>query len=469
MTVGQLEISRRSVLKTAGVCLGTGLFASPVAANSEVRVFAHPRRGRDVGRAVELRGGTHRVYDNFDFVAARMPAKALDALRRDDRVGGVELDGVIRALPVRRERTPSEQTNETWSPDGWTDGTWSSDEWVNETLSSEGWANDTSTHEELLDETTRRARRFNDDPTLDGPADENQALGGRSSQTSSWGHIDIAADSAHALGVTGEGVDIAVLDTGTDTGHDDLRVVGGRDCTSWWPWSTDYDDRNGHGTHCAGIATARDNGNGVVGVAPRANLYAVKVLGDNGSGYWSDAIQGIDWCLSNRIPIISMSLGGDSIPSALRDSLKRAADEGHLVVAAAGNNGNDGDGDCDERNIDAPARNRHVLAVGASDADGDVARFSSVGRKTELTAPGANIYSTYEGNSYATLSGTSMATPHVAGAAALVWQAAGYGAPSGNEGARVRDVLTSTATVLDGTCDEGYGMVNAYEAVRAVR
>lgn len=458
MTRGPLEISRRGVLKAVGVGLGTGLLASPVEANADVRVFAYPRRGRDVQTAIEAQGGTLRAYDNFEFVAAQLPAKTLTAFRRDDRIAGIELDGIVSALPVQGERvrprdgrsgetkpwTRDGQFDETWRPDGRTAGTWTRDGWFEE-----------------FESRMREARSV-----------ETQVRGsqsGQASQTTSWGYTDIAADSAHDLGVTGEGVDIAVLDTGVDTRHSDLRIAGGRDCTDWWPWSTDYDDDNGHGTHCAGIATAHDNDNGVVGVAPDANLYAVKVLGDSASGFWSDAIEGIDWCISNRIPIISMSLGGDSIPSALRESLQRASDKGHLIVAAAGNHGNDGDGDCDERNVDAPARNRHVLAVGASNSDGDVATFSSVGRRTELTAPGTSIYSTYKDNSYATMSGTSMAAPHVAGVAALVWQTAGYGKPSGDEGAHVRDVLTSTAREIDGTCDEGYGLVDAYEAVRAVR
>jgi subtilisin len=455
MTRGPIEISRRNVLKAVGVSLGTGLLASPVAANADVRVFAYPRRGHDVQVAVEEQGGSLRAYDNFEFVAAQLPAKSLTAFQHDDRIAGIELDGIVSALPVQGERArPRNRRNgETkwWTRDGQFDATWRQNSRTDGTWTRDGWF-------EEFESRMREARSV-----------ETDVRGSRSSQKTSWGYIDIAADSAHDLGVTGEGVDIAVLDTGVDTRHSDLRIAGGIDCTDWWPWSTDYDDDNGHGTHCAGIATAHDNGNGVVGVAPDANLYAVKVLGNSASGFWSDAIQGIDWCISNRIPIISMSLGGDSIPSALRDSLQRAVDNGHLVVAAAGNRGNDGDGDCDERNVDAPARNRNVLAVGASTSDGDVATFSSVGRRTELTAPGTGIYSTYKGNSYATMSGTSMAAPHVAGVAALVWQAAGYGKPSGDEGARVRDVLTSTATEIDGTCDEGHGLVDAYEAVRAVR
>lgn len=401
MKLGSREISRRDVLKTAGVGLATGVFATPVAARNEVRVFAHPTVGDDVRRAVIAYGGKPQTYDHFDFVAARLPARAVAALARDDRVASVEPDGVVRAVPVQRDRS--------------------------------------------------------------------RVRGHRTRQTASWGYVDIAADSAHALGYRGEGVGIAILDTGVDTGHRDLRVAGGKDCVSWWPWNADYDDKNGHGTHCAGIAAARNNDRGVLGVAPDADLYAVKVLRTDGSGYWSDVIQGIDWCLSRRIPIISMSLGSSTIPSALRATLAEAYDAGHLLVAAAGNNGNDGDGDCAERNVDTPARNNNVLAVGASTEDGDVALFSSVGTRSEITAPGLGIYSTYKNNSYATMSGTSMATPHVAGVAALVWEAGDYGRPTADEGRQVRDVLTATASRMDGTCDEGHGLVDAYEAVRTVR
>ncbi|SFK80661.1 Subtilase family protein [Halogranum rubrum] len=404
MNPGSVEISRRDVLKVAGGGTAIGLLTTPASARTPVRVFVHPRPGRDVTNTIERHGGVARLYEHFQFVAAVVPVRALKALRRDRRIAVVEPDGIVRAVPVRASQA------------------------------------------EVAGQTR-----------VEG-------------QSASWGYTDIAADSAQALGVTGKGVDVAILDTGIDVDHRDLRVAGGVDCVNWLPWEEqDYDDQNGHGTHCAGIAAARDDGGGVVGVAPDANLYAVRVLDSDKVGYWSDVIRGIDWCLSRRIPVLSMSFGGDSISNALRETLETAANRGHILVAAAGNDGNDGNGDCTEQNVDAPARNHHVLGVSATDSDGEIASYSSVGRRIELAAPGTSIYSTFKNQAYATFSGTSMATPYVAGAAALVWQESDYGHPTSDEGERVREVLTSTARVLDGTCGEGSGLVDAYEAVRAVR
>ena len=230
-------------------------------------------------------------------------------------------------------------------------------------------------------------------------------------------------------------VDIAIIDTGIDVDHPDLNVVGGRACNG-----STFDDQNGHGTHVAGIAAARDNGSGVVGVAPGARLWAVRVLGASGSGTFSQIICGVDWVTSmaSTIEVANMSLGGSgSEPSgsgcttgnALHDAICRSVAAGVVYAVAAGNSGANAAGF-------VPAAYDEVITVSAladfngqpgggaaptcrSDTDDTFANFSNFGSDVDLIAPGVCILSTYRGGGTATLSGTSMASPHVAGAAAL--------------------------------------------------
>ena len=234
-------------------------------------------------------------------------------------------------------------------------------------------------------------------------------------------------------------------------------------------------DDNGHGTHCAGIIAAVDNDIGVIGVAPEANLYALKILDSKGSGSSSNLIAAIDWAIntyddgidSNEIQIISMSLGSNLGDSALEEVCSEAYEHGILLVAAAGNDGDvSGTGDT----ADYPAAYSSVIAVAATDSNNVRASFSSTGPAMELAAPGVDILSTYwtrrSGSTYATASGTSMACPHVAGTAALVL----YANPTfTNED--VRGKLAQTATDL-GTSGRdtlyGFGLVNAMEAAATV-
>lgn len=235
------------------------------------------------------------------------------------------------------------------------------------------------------------------------------------------------------IGATGRGVVIAVVDTGIHYRHPDLgagfgpdkKVAGGYDFVNK---DTDPDDDNGHGTHVAGIAAA--NGQ-TKGVAPDATLLAVKVLDARGAGMDSDIIAGIDWAVANGADIINLSLGGAGTPDdAISQSVDRASEAGVLVVAAAGNSGN-------YESVGSPAAARTALAVGADDQNSQIAVFSSRGPamntfqiKPELVAPGAGIVSTvpFAGTEishptgYAALNGTSMASPHAAGAAALLLQ-----------------------------------------------
>jgi minor extracellular protease Epr len=236
----------------------------------------------------------------------------------------------------------------------------------------------------------------------------------RVSDTYDWGLAKVGATTAWSKGFTGEGVKISVIDTGIAT-HPDLIVSGG---VSTVDYTTSYEDDHSHGTHVAGIIGAeRDNGIGTVGVAPDAEIYAVKAMDNMGSGYVSDMIEGIDWSIQNDMDIINMSLGVTSDVYAFHQAVDRAYANGILVVAAAGNHGNaTGTGDT----VEYPAKYSSVIAVSAVDSALNRASFSATGNTVEVTAPGVDILSTYLGGQYARMSGTSMATPYTAGTIALL-------------------------------------------------
>ncbi len=214
----------------------------------------------------------------------------------------------------------------------------------------------------------------------------------------------------------GKGVKIAILDTGIIP-HPDLKpnIKGGINFTSSNP--QDYTDRQGHGTHVAGIIAAADNAIGVVGVAPEADLYAVKVLGDDGSGSFEWIIEGINWAVEHQMDIISMSLGSNFPHPKLQEAVRQAYKKNVTIIAAAGN---DGDEYLDD-DIDYPARYPETIAVGSiREKDLERSGFSSDGAELDIMAPGEEIYSTYLDDSYTILSGTSMATPFVSGVVALI-------------------------------------------------
>lgn len=212
----------------------------------------------------------------------------------------------------------------------------------------------------------------------------------------------------------GEGVNIAVLDTGIARHPDlDCNVKGGYNVTS--KDKDAYLDKHGHGTHVAGIVAAANNAIGVVGVAPRANLYAIKVLGDDGKGDNNNIAAGINWAIHNKMDIITLSLGAKEDSKALRAAVKKAYDANVVIVAAAGNDGAQyGD------NIDYPAAYPEVISVGAVNKYLQRSWFSGDGAKLDVSAPGEEIISTYLNNGYAALSGTSMAAPFVTGLIALI-------------------------------------------------
>jgi subtilisin len=275
-------------------------------------------------------------------------------------------------------------------------------------------------------------------------------------QTLPWGIDRVDADVLHDNGETGSGADIAIIDTGIDDDHPDLQANVGAgkayvDCSGPncnYPWSDDND----HGTHCAGIADAVDNSEGVVGVSTEATLHAVKVLDNRGSGSFSDVAAGIEYTADQGWDVGSLSLGASSGSQTVKDACQYAYDNGVLLVAAAGN-----DGPCSDC-VGYPAAYATVMAVSSTDSDDSLSSFSSTGPEVELAAPGGDIYSTVIGG-YDTFSGTSMACPHVSGAGGQL-MANGY------TNTEARDQLSGTAEDVGLASNEsGAGLLDAEAAV----
>jgi subtilisin len=266
--------------------------------------------------------------------------------------------------------------------------------------------------------------------------------------------------------ISGNGIgsvdaDIAIIDTGIDLTHPDLNVYRH---TTFVAGTNSGNDDNGHGTHVAGIAAAKDNLQGVVGIAPGARLWAVKVLNSTGSGAISTIIAGIDYVTqhANEIDVANLSFGCQCHSNALDTAIHNSITAGITYVVAAGNSASDA-------GAFSPANHPDVIAVSAiADSDGKCgglgpstkygnddtfASFSNYGPAVDMDAPGVNIYSTYKSDSYATLSGTSMASPHVAGAAALYKSSHIEASPS-----EVKQVLISMGSTTSTVCDgNGHG------------
>lgn len=233
--------------------------------------------------------------------------------------------------------------------------------------------------------------------------------------------------SDHSSQISGDGIgslsnrtdiNVFIVDTGISQ-HVDLNIVGGRNFTTTDPNA--WNDGNGHGTHVAGIVGAKDNTYGIVGVAPGVRLWAIKVLNDSGSGSVSNIITALNWILANKnilwsgYAILNMSLGGSAI-QVLDDAVNNLINAGIIVCVAAGNNS------INAINV-SPARVVNAITVGATGTNStynSLAPYSNFGSIVDILAPGTNIYSTYLNNGYATLSGTSMATPVLTGTVVLL-------------------------------------------------
>ncbi|SFQ36378.1 subtilisin [Salibacterium halotolerans] len=233
-----------------------------------------------------------------------------------------------------------------------------------------------------------------------------------------WGLERTKTPQAWDDNVTGSDVEVAVVDTGISTSHPSLDVADGYSAVSY---TDSYNDDNGHGSHTAGIIGAYQPSMGLMGVAPDVELSAVKVLDENGSGTLSQVLSGLEWAIEQDVDIINMSFGTLTDSSTMKEMLDEAYENGIIVTAASGNRGEGEEEDTDR--VEFPARYDSVVAVGAVDKKNERAYFSASGDAVELSAPGEDIVSTYKGHSYGPLSGTSMATPFVSGAFALLKEA----------------------------------------------
>ncbi|WP_376766335.1 S8 family peptidase [Thermoactinomyces mirandus] len=266
-----------------------------------------------------------------------------------------------------------------------------------------------------------------------------------------WGPQKVQAPQAWDVSQSSSSTVIAIVDTGVQANHPDLngKVIQGYDFV-------DNDnvaqDGNGHGTHCAGIAAAvTNNGIGMAGMAPNARIMAVRVLDNQGSGTFADVADGIVFAAQNGADVISLSLGGSVGSTALQNAVQQAWNNGAVVVAAAGNSG--------VSLPSYPAYYSQAIAVASTTSSDTLSYFSNYGSWVDVAAPGSDIYSTYINSSYRNLSGTSMATPHVAGLAALL-------ASQGRSNSQIRAAIENTADQISGT---GYyfehGRINANRAV----
>lgn len=298
-----------------------------------------------------------------------------------------------------------------------------------------------------------------EDVDADADADESEGNDvGAASQTTPWGVDRIAAPASHTDGFRGEGAVVAVIDTGVDSDHPDIQenLVGGHAVVTCDPptgmpdaCNEPWDDDHSHGTHVAGTVAAVDNTTDVIGVAPSASIYAVKALDGSGSGSYSGIAEAIQHAADQGVDVINMSLGGSSDSFTVSQALQYAVDRDVLVICAAGNSG--ACTDC----VAFPARDPNAVAVTAANQEDGLAFFSSQGPEAEVMAPGYEIPSLRMGGGVASHSGTSMACPHVAGAAALI-RAEGVSA-------------SATRSRFESTCvdvglpsnEQGHGLVSA--------
>ena len=246
--------------------------------------------------------------------------------------------------------------------------------------------------------------------------DEAAELGGDLWGLDNIGAPEVWTGSNGFSGATGSGTVIAVVDTGVDLDHPEFqdRITQGFDFVDY---DNIADDGDGHGTHVAGTIAGADDGEGITGVAPDASIMPIRVLDDEGYGYISDIIAGIRWAADNGADVINLSLGGGGYSQAMADAVAYASDLGSVVVMAAGNDGG--------RSPIYPAAHAetHGIAVGAVDQEKSLASFSNRAGLTFLdyvTAPGVDIFSSTPNGNYDYYSGTSMASPHVAGIAGLL-------------------------------------------------
>ena len=273
-----------------------------------------------------------------------------------------------------------------------------------------------------------------------------------------WGLTKVEAPQAWETTTGSPSINIAVLDTGIDFDHPDLadKIISSID----FAYSSSVDDVYGHGTHVAGIAAAlTNNGIGVAGLGYTSTIMNVKVLSDSGSGAYSWIASGIIWAADNGAEVINMSLGGSSASSTLEEAVNYAWSKGVVVVAAAGNSGS--------TTPMYPAYYTNCIAVAATDGNDARASWSNYGDWVDVAAPGVSIYSTHKNGTYVYKSGTSMASPHVAGLAGLVLTTVSDANGDGKLNDEVRSRIETNCDDI-GVSGIGYGRINAAQAVGSV-
>lgn len=266
-----------------------------------------------------------------------------------------------------------------------------------------------------------------------------------------WGIDRIEADIAWG-DTNGTMINVAILDSGANLDHLDLidNIKGNYNAIS--PRKSAEDD-HGHGTHVTGTIGAANNAIGVIGVGPQISLYPVKVLNRKNEGALSDILDGLQWCIDNGMQVVNMSFGALGTTQSFHDAVIAVHNAGIVQVAAAGNEGSNG--------IIYPARYAETIAVSSVDSSDQLAASSSWGAEIDLAAPGVQINSTSIDGLYTLKSGTSMAAPHVTGAAALVLSIHGTLTPD-----EVKAKLKNTAEDLGLPSNEqGAGLVRADLAV----
>lgn len=258
-----------------------------------------------------------------------------------------------------------------------------------------------SQEETALEETT--PEECEEENTEEGTQEETEETE-EATESVTWSTKALCAQN---LSETGEGVKVAVLDSGLDF-YSEVAPAGIVDFVD--PEFARGDDMTGHGTAVSGIIAAPEDESGIIGIAPDAELYSVRVLDESNEAPISRIISGIDWCIENEVDIINMSFGTSEYSALLEEKIEEAAQAGILLIASAGNG----------ESVQYPAKFTEVIAVGSVTSAMIKAEDSATGGELEFVAPGENVYSTSLLGGYGAFSGTSLASPHIAGAAAVL-------------------------------------------------
>ncbi|GAB2717376.1 S8 family peptidase [Paenibacillus thermoaerophilus] len=267
-----------------------------------------------------------------------------------------------------------------------------------------------------------------------------------------WGIQQIRAPDAWAYS-QGQRIRIGVIDTGIDYHHPDLQGRIGRGINLMLRGALPVDD-NGHGTHIAGTIAASG---GIIGVAPQSIIHPVKAFDHHGSAYVSDIIQGIDWCVRQKLDIVNMSFGMKTRSKSLHEAVRQAVAAGVVIVSSSGNDGS-------STRTDYPARYPETISVGALNRSRRISRFSNRGPSVDLYAPGERVLSTWVNGRYHHLSGSSMATSHVTGVVALMLASRPSLSPR-----RLKRLLLASARPLNLSGRTRTGELDAMRALRILR